>query len=105
MRALLRTLSGTGTLGTVITSATSASAGVAHIAPGVNVSGANNNFGAAGTLRLSGGLTIGNGTNLDFDLGTSSDLISAGGTFVPRKQRCLEYRPREPVFPRERVTP
>ena len=74
------TLSGNGIIsGNVVTSATSATVGVAHIAPGVNTSGSHNNFGTAGTLSLGGGLTIGAGTNLDYDLGTSSDLINVTG--------------------------
>ena len=70
------TLSGTGVVvGGVTTSATSA----AHIAPGANTS---DNFGVSGTLSLNTGLSLGAGTNLDFDLGTPSnaDLIAVTGT-------------------------
>jgi len=76
----IATLSGNGIIaGQVITSSTSGSVGVAHIAPGLNVSGPNNNFGTAGVLTLSNGLTIGDGTNLDYDLGPTSDLIAVTG--------------------------
>ena len=70
-------LSGNGIIsGAVIASATSTSVGTAHIGPGVNTSG---NFGGTGTLTLNGGLTLSNGTDLDFDLGSSSDLIAVTG--------------------------
>jgi len=89
----LATLSGNGFIaGAVVTSATSASVGVAHLAPGVNVSGANNNFGTQGVLTLSNGLTIGNGTNLDYDLGPSSDLISVTGNLSLGSNIVLNYQ-------------
>ena len=47
-----------------------------HRARRVNTNG---NFGAAGTLSFKNGLTIGNGTNLDFDLDGTSDLIAVTG--------------------------
>jgi autotransporter-associated beta strand protein len=59
------------------------------IAPGVNTSGTNDDFGVAGTLALgtTGGITL-TDADLDFDLGTSatapgtSDLITTGGTLT-----------------------
>ena len=89
----IATLSGNGFIGgQVITSATSGSVGVAHIAPGVNVGGANNNFGTAGVLTLSNGLTIGNGTNLDYDLGPTSDLIAVTGNLSLGNNVVLNYQ-------------
>jgi len=89
----IATLSGNGFIaGAVVTSATSASVGVAHLAPGVNTSGANNNFGTQGVLTLSNGLTIGNGTNLDYDLGPSSDLISVTGNLSLGSNIVLNYQ-------------
>ena len=59
-----------------------------RVAPGLNISGANNNFGTAGTLRLgttavTGGLTL-TDAKLDFDLASTngaglSDQIVTGG--------------------------
>ena len=75
-------LSGTGTINGSVTTVTSGSK-VAYLAPGVNSSGARNDIGSAGTLHIGGALTLGAGTNLDFDLGTTAtpgggvnDLIS-----------------------------
>ena len=80
----ISTLAGNGTITGMVTTSASVGANVAHIAPGVNGSGANNNFDTGGkTLTVNGGLTIGNGTNLDFDLATgptSSDVIVVAGT-------------------------
>ncbi len=70
--------SGTGTTTGLVTTFTNG-ANVAYLAPGVNVSGTRTDFGAAGTLHLNNGLTIGNGTQLDYDLGTSQDLIAGSG--------------------------
>ena len=69
-------LSGTGVFGGLVTTSVATGSNIAHLAPGVNTV---SNFGAAGTLTLKNGLTIGNGTNLDFDLGSSSDLIAVTG--------------------------
>ncbi len=76
------TLSGTGTISGLVTTATTG-ANVAHIAPGVNSGGST--FGVAGgTLHLNGGLTIGTGSNLDFDLANTasgtSDLVTFAST-------------------------
>ncbi|MGB8355590.1 MAG: autotransporter-associated beta strand repeat-containing protein, partial [Chthoniobacteraceae bacterium] len=91
--ASITTLSGNGIIGgSVITSATSGVVGVAHLAPGVNVSGANNNFGTAGILTLSNGLTIGDGTNLDYDLGPTSDLINVTGNLSLGSNIVLNYQ-------------
>jgi autotransporter-associated beta strand protein len=74
-------LSGTGLLSGLVTTA-STGANVAHIAPGNN-SGITN-FGGTGTLQLNGGLTIGAGSVLDWDiastLGGTSDLITLNNT-------------------------
>lgn len=75
----IATLSGTGIISGPVFTAAASGLNIAHLAPGVNSTGAAGNFGGAGTLALSGGLTIGNGTNLDFDLGTSPDLIAVTG--------------------------
>ena len=79
-------LSGTGTMtGNVTTAATSGS-NVAYLAPGSNVSGTRTDFGSAGTLHIGGNLSLGTGTNLDFDLSTSglsgNDQIAVGGTLT-----------------------
>jgi autotransporter-associated beta strand protein len=78
------TLSGTGALGGLVSTAVASGSNIAHIAPGVNNSGANGNFGVAGTLHMNNSLVLGNGTNLDFDLGTNtagnSDLITVSGS-------------------------
>jgi autotransporter-associated beta strand protein len=71
-------LQGTGTATGLVT-VTNAS----RLAPGVNISGTNTNFGAAGTLNLAGGLTL-TSANLDFDLastaaGTSDQLALGSG--------------------------
>ncbi len=70
-------LSGTGIITGLVTTATTG-ANVAHVAPGVNL--ATTNFGTAGTLQLNGGMTIGSGTNFDFDLANTaagvSDLVT-----------------------------
>ena len=73
------TLSGTGVFGGLVATAAASGANVAHIAPGVNTTG---NFGIAGTLTFKNGLTIGNGTNLDYDLGSSSDLAAVTGALT-----------------------
>ena len=70
------TLSGNGSISGAVTTTAGVGLSIAHLAPGVNTSG---NFGGVGTLNLKGGLTIGNGTDLDFDLGSSSDLIAVTG--------------------------
>lgn len=72
------TLSGTGSISGLVTTATTG-ANVAHIAAGVN--NAASNFGGAGTLNLGGGLTMtGMDTNVDFDLssttGGGNDLVT-----------------------------
>jgi autotransporter-associated beta strand protein len=68
------TLQGTGTASGLVT-VTNAS----RLAPGVNISGTNTNFGSAGTLNLTGGLTL-TSANLDFDLASTaagtSDLLA-----------------------------
>jgi autotransporter-associated beta strand protein len=74
-------LEGTGTLSGLVT-VTNAS----RIAPGVNTSGTNTNFGVAGTLNLTGGLTL-TSANLDFDLaataaGTSDKLALNTGALT-----------------------
>ena len=69
------TLSGNGTIaGAVITGSQVG----AHLAPGAaHTSG---NFGGpSATLAMNGGLTLGDGTILDYDLGSSSDLIAVTG--------------------------
>ncbi|HEY0256563.1 MAG TPA: autotransporter-associated beta strand repeat-containing protein [Candidatus Methylacidiphilales bacterium] len=70
-------LSGTGTVnGSLITSTVGSD--IAYIAPGVNTSGARGDFGSAGTLKAGSlGVTLGDGTALDIDLGTTAAL---GGT-------------------------
>ena len=74
-------LSGTGIVSGLTTTSTTGT-NLAHIAPGVNTSGSN--FGVAGTLRLNGGLTIGNNSHFDFDLASTtagaSDQITLGST-------------------------
>lgn len=75
------TLSGTGSIAGLVTTQNNGS-NAAHLAPGTNITG---NFGATGTLTLSNGLTIGAGTNLDYDLAGSSsgDVIRvSGGTLT-----------------------
>ncbi len=76
-------LSGTGTI-SGLTTASTTGGNIANIAPGLNSSGAGNNFGVAGTLKLNGGLSLGNNSAFDFDLaGTAagtSDLITMNGT-------------------------
>ena len=58
-----------------------------RLAPGVNVSGANGNFGTAGTLSLgtTGGMTLTN-ASLDFDLsataGGANDRIATGAALT-----------------------
>ncbi len=75
------TLSGTGIVTGLVTTATTG-ANIAHIAPGVNQG--TTNFGTAGTLHLDGGLTIGTGSALDFDIASTiagtNDLISLNNT-------------------------
>jgi len=87
------TLQGTGTVSSGATTVSNGS----RIAPGVNVSGTNTNFGAAGTLNLNGGLTVSN-ANLDFDLSNSAasgnDVISlstGGLTFNPGASLAITY--------------
>lgn len=87
------TLQGTGTVSSGLATVTNGS----RIAPGVNVSGTNTNFGAAGTLNLNGGLTVSN-ANLDFDLSNTAasgnDVIalSTGGlTFNPGASLAVTY--------------
>ena len=75
----IASLSGNGTFSGSVIIAAASGPNVAHIAPGANASGAAGNFGGIGTLTFGNGLSIGNGTNLDFDLGTSSDLIAVTG--------------------------
>ena len=66
------TLAGSGFIsGLVTTTGTGAAIGAAHLAPGLGPT--------PGTLTLGNGLTIGNGTNLDFDLGSTSSLIAVTG--------------------------
>ena len=78
------TLGGTGIISGLVTTS-SANSNVGHIAPGINTAG---NFGGTGTLSLGGGLSLGAGTALDFDLSGSlasgsNDLISmSGGTLT-----------------------
>jgi fibronectin-binding autotransporter adhesin len=78
-------LSGTGTVSGALSTVTTGS-NIAYIAPGVNTSGARNDFGSAGTLHVgSAGFSVGANTQFDFDLSTtaagSNDLISmSGGT-------------------------
>jgi fibronectin-binding autotransporter adhesin len=70
---------GTATLaGTGFISGATTVVGGGHIAPGVNISGVNSNFGVAGTISLgnTGGLTLSN-ASLDYDL--SSNAATAGG--------------------------
>ena len=82
--AAVAILSGTGTVsGSLVT--TAASGGdVAYLAPGLNTGGTRGDFGSAGTLHVGGSLTLGTGTNLDFDLSSSglsgNDQIAVGGT-------------------------
>ena len=64
------TLAGNGTLASAVEVL-----GGAHIAAGDNTAG---NFGSVGTLSVAA-LTLDNGAQADFDLGTSSDLISVAG--------------------------
>jgi hypothetical protein len=56
------------------------------LAPGVNTSGARTDFGSAGKLNIGGNLSLGTGTNLDFDLSSSglsgNDQIAVGGTLT-----------------------
>jgi autotransporter-associated beta strand protein len=50
----------------------------------------------SGTLTLTGGLTLANGSLLDFDLGSSSDrLVISGGTFI-RGGTSMGYGPGAP---------
>ncbi len=75
---LTTTLSGTGGAKGAVTITNGS-----RVAPGVNTTGANNNFGVAGTLALgtTGGLTLSD-VHLDFDLGTLAaspkDLLTTG---------------------------
>ncbi len=75
------TLTGTGIITGAVTTTTTGS-NIARLAPGVNTG--TTNFGVAGTLRLNGGLSIGTGTILDFDLANTtagtSDLITLNTT-------------------------
>jgi fibronectin-binding autotransporter adhesin len=78
-------LSGTGVVGGSVTTS-STGTDIAYLAPGSNTTGARSDFGNAGTLTIGGSLTIGAGTNLDYDLGATStpgagvnDLIAATG--------------------------
>lgn len=77
----IATLSGIGTVTGLVTTATTG-ANVAHLAPGANLG--ITTFGAAGTLHLNGGLTIGAGTSLDFDIANTvagtSDLVTLANT-------------------------
>ena len=75
----LASLSGTGSISGPVIMAAASGPNVAHLAPGVNSTGAAGNFGGIGTLNLGGGLTIGNGSALDYDLGTASDLTAVTG--------------------------
>jgi fibronectin-binding autotransporter adhesin len=71
-------LSGTGTINGSLATATTGS-NIAYIAPGSNISGTRTDFGAVGTLHVGNlGFTVGNGTQFDYDINTST---AAGSTF------------------------
>ncbi len=75
-------LAGSGIVGGSVTTVSSGG-NVAYLAPGENVSGDRNDFGAAGTLTIGGDLTLSIGTNFDYDLDIdplgANDLINVGG--------------------------
>ncbi len=76
--------SGTGTTTGLVTTSTIGS-NVAYLAPGVNVSGTRTDFGTAGALHFNNGLTIGDGTQLDYDFGANtaaSDSIAMAGALT-----------------------
>ena len=88
------TLAGTGTINGAVTTVTTGN-NVAHISPGATP-------GTVGTLNIgSQGLTIGNGTNLDFDLntntgagGSNNDLITMnGGTLNLQGTTKVNFNP------------
>ena len=76
-------LSGTGTVSGNLSTVTSGG-DVAYLAPGSNTTGTRGDFGNVGTLHVGGNLSLGTGTNLDFDLSSSglsgNDQIAVGGT-------------------------
>ncbi len=79
-------LSGTGTAYGNVTTKAATGGDVAYLAPGVNTSGSRTDFGNAGTLNIGGNLSLGAGTNLDFDLSNShssgNDQIAVSGTLT-----------------------